>query len=279
MSQSRDLQIHISQLEEIRAILNSMKNMAFLELHKLARYHNLQGQAVTNIENAAQDFLNFYEAPDMEEKETQHICILLGTERGFCGDFNESLLKAISDGGYSGIIVIGSRLGNRITDSSFPVLSLMPGASTAEEVPAILNQLINAINGFSEEFGQSGNGAWGIKLSIIYHADLNSPAAQRQILPPFPGQQENRAVGSPPLLNLSASDFYWDLVHHYLFAVLHEIFYISLIAENQSRLQHLEGAVRHLDEETADLHRKLQMYRQEEITEEIEVILLNAENS
>ena len=68
-----------------------------------------------------------------------------------------------------------------------------------------------------------------------------------------------------------------DLTDHYLFAVLHEIFYISLMAENQRRLQHLEGAVKHLDDETVNLRRKSQIYRQEEITEEIEVILLNSE--
>lgn len=80
------------------------------------------------------------------------------------------------------------------------------------------------------------------------------------------------------MINLDAGEFYSDLVHHYLFAVLHEILYISLMAENHSRLQHLEGAVKHLDDETVNLHRKIQMYRQEEITEEIEVILLNSEN-
>ena len=275
MSQSRDLQIHITQLEEIRAILNSMKSMAFLELHKLARYHGLQGQAVANIEEAAHDFLSYHPAPSVEESEVRHICILLGTERGFCGDFNESLLKALSGNLYCGIIAIGGRLGSRLADPPLPVIAFIPGASTAEEVPAILNQLINAINAFAEGSGLSEAGALGIKLSIIYHADLNSTATQRQILPPFPGRRQ--ASGNPPLLNLAVSDFYWDLVHHYLFAVLHEIFYISLIAENQSRLKHLDGAVRHLDEETSVLRRKLQMHRQEEITEEIEVILLNAE--
>ncbi|MEQ1531113.1 MAG: F0F1 ATP synthase subunit gamma, partial [Methylococcales bacterium] len=77
------------------------------------------------------------------------------------------------------------------------------------------------------------------------------------------------------ILNLPPVDFFSDLVQHYLFAVLHEIFYISLMAENQRRLQHLEGAVKHLDDETSRLRRKAQIYRQEEITEEIEVILLN----
>ncbi|MCK5120429.1 MAG: F0F1 ATP synthase subunit gamma, partial [Methylococcales bacterium] len=59
---------------------------------------------------------------------------------------------------------------------------------------------------------------------------------------------------------------------------LQNILYTSLTAENNQRLQHLDNAVRHLDKATEKLHKKSQIYRQEEITEEIEVILLNAEN-
>jgi F-type H+-transporting ATPase subunit gamma len=79
-------------------------------------------------------------------------------------------------------------------------------------------------------------------------------------------------------LNLESAAFLADLIEQLVFAVLHETFYVSLMAENHSRLQHLEGAIKHLDDETINLHRKSQIYRQEEITEEIEVILLNTEN-
>ena len=51
------------------------------------------------------------------------------------------------------------------------------------------------------------------------------------------------------------------------------------MAENHRRLQHLEAAIKHLDDHVVSLRRKSQIYRQEEITEEIEVILLNTENS
>ena len=112
-----------------------------------------------------------------------------------------------------------------------------------------------------------------MQLTVVYHDNMPNQITQRQILPPFPEQQvrEHRRFGNPPILNLEPGDFFADLTDHYLFAVLHEIFYISLMAENHSRLQHLEGAVKHLDDETVNLRRKSQIYRQEEITEEIEV--------
>ena len=145
MSQSRELQLHIAQMEEIRSILNSMKNLALIEIHKLTRFQTMQGQAVANIENAALDFLDFYPLPVADDNATP-ICILVGAERGFCGDFNESLINAIAAEAYSGIIAIGSRLCNRLVDNPLEVIASIEGANVAEEVPAILNRLIDTIS-------------------------------------------------------------------------------------------------------------------------------------
>jgi F-type H+-transporting ATPase subunit gamma len=280
MSQSRELQLHIAQMEEIRSILNSMKNLALIEIHKLARFQTMQGQAVANIENAALDFLDFYPLSVADDNATP-ICILVGAERGFCGDFNESLINTIEAEAYSGIIAIGSRLCNRLVDNPLEVIASIEGANVAEEVPAILNRLIDTISSLpvsSGDINRATNAAATLQLTVVYHDNIPGQINQRQILPPFPQQQQRTLrYGNPPVLNLEPSDFFSDLTDHYLFAVLHEIFYISLMAENQRRLQHLEGAVKHLDDETVNLRRKSQIYRQEEITEEIEVILLNSE--
>jgi len=280
MSQSRELQLHITQMDEIRSILNSMKNLALIEIHKLGRFQTLQGQAVANIENAALDFLDFYPLPDADKNATP-VGILVGAERGFCGDFNESLLNTITADAYSGIIAIGSRLCNRLADNPVEVIASISGANVAEEVPAVLNRLLDAISALpiaKDDINPVTIAVPSLQLTVIYHDNSAGQITCRQIFPPFFRQKPRTpAYGNPPLLNLEPGDFFSDLVHHYLFAVLHEIFYISLMAENQSRLQHLEGAVKHLDDETVNLRRKSQIYRQEEITEEIEVILLNSE--
>jgi F-type H+-transporting ATPase subunit gamma len=44
MSQSHELRLHNTQLEEIRTILNAMKNLAFMEIHKLSRYQTMKGK-------------------------------------------------------------------------------------------------------------------------------------------------------------------------------------------------------------------------------------------
>ena len=281
MSQSRELQLHIAQMEEIRSILNSMKNLALIEIHKLGRFQTMQGQAVANIENAALDFLDFYPLPVTKEN-VMSVCILVGAERGFCGDFNESLINTIAPDTYSGIIAIGSRLCNKLDDNPLEVMASIEGANVAEEVPAVLNRLVDTLGSLPTARSDIGHepiiSTTTLQLTVIYHDNSPGQINRRQILPPFPApQQRAPRYGNPPILNLEPGEFFSDLTEHYLLAVLHEIFYISLMAENQRRLQHLEGAVKHLDDETVNLRRKSQIYRQEEITEEIEVILLNSE--
>jgi F-type H+-transporting ATPase subunit gamma len=273
MSLSRELQLHIAQLKEIRSILNSMKILAFMETHKLQRFKTMQGLAVANIERAALDFLDFYPGLAEAEGNAAEVCILVGSERGFCGDFNESLINAIAAQACTGIIAIGSRLTNRLEGIATEVIATLEGANAAEEVPTVINRLIDAISALHDKSTPA------LQLTVVYHDNASGQVSRRQVFPPFAEpNQETSHHGHPPVLNLEPGEFFADLIDHYLFAVLHEIFYISLMAENNSRLQHLEGAVNHLDDETVRLQRKSQIYRQEEITEEIEVILLNTEN-
>lgn len=271
MSQSRELQLHITQMEEIRSILNSMKNLALIEIHKLGRFQTMQGQAVATIEQVAQDFLAFYPGLPMVDGEPAAIAILIGAERGFCGDFNESLLGIISSQAYSGIIAIGSRLQNRLDGTTMQVIDALAGANVTEEVPLVLNRLIEILNDQQQIHRM-------LSLTVIYHDTVQNNIVARQIFPPFVQAKQSIAKGNVPVLNLPPPVFFADLIHHYLFAVLHEIFYLSLMAENHRRLQHLEAAVKHLDDDVVAMQRKSQVYRQEEITEEIEVILLNTES-
>ncbi|MCR2831172.1 F0F1 ATP synthase subunit gamma [Acidithiobacillus ferrooxidans] len=124
---------------------------------------------------------------------------------------------------------------------------------------------------------QTQNGPF--PLIALYHTPDAQESLLKPLLPPFQQRlHAPRPLPYPPLLNLSPEAFFSGLVEQYLFATLHEIAYVSLMAENQRRLRHLDGAVRHLDEQSAVLARRGNSLRQEEIIEEIEVILLGSVN-
>ena len=98
----------------------------------------------------------------------------------------------------------------------------------------------------------------------------------QKLLPPFQHYLGKKPVHPhKPILNVTSEKFLLELTDHYLLATLHEILFTSLMAENHRRVQHLEGAVQHMDDKNNELISKCNALRQEEIIEEIEVILLS----
>ena len=275
MTRRRDLEKHRRSLDEIRNIMNSMKNLSFMETRKISGFLDVQHSAVNHIQTVAADFLSFYPDTLSEATDTAvDVYLLIGAERGFCGDFNHALMRyfediSILDAAHKlRLICVGHKLEILLEDHEQEIL-FIDGASVAEEVGTVLNQIVNHLASIQEQYGS-------LNLYVLYHDDENQLINQ-QLLPPFQNllHQQPREPHAPEL-NLEPRKFLLDLSYHYLFVVLFEILYTSLMAENSQRVAHLEAAVQHLDEQSEELHRQSSVLRQEEIIEEIEVILLSA---
>ena len=76
-------------------------------------------------------------------------------------------------------------------------------------------------------------------------------------------------------MTLAPAEFFRLAMRDYLWAQLHHAFYASLMAETRYRLQHLDGAMKRMDDKVLQLRRQYTRARQDAITEEIEVILLS----
>ena len=273
MSRRREVERHRQNLGEIRDIMNAMKSLAYLETRKLDRFLSAQQAVVRDIEEAAADFLGFYADTLPESAEMTPVCLLLGSERGFCGDFNQALLRRLEGGaGTPGVeptllLPVGRKL-HPLLQGDPRVLEYVAGASVVDEVPDALAALIRALTAAQAQRGP-------LALYALCH-EVAGGTLTRSLLPPrwrISGTEKH--LSHPPELHLTPRRFLLDLTDHYLFAALHEMLYTSLMAENQRRVSHLEGAVRRLDEESAELSRRSNALRQEEIIEEIEVILLS----
>jgi F-type H+-transporting ATPase subunit gamma len=277
MSSRRELRQRLSGLYESREILNAMKNLAQMETLKLARHGDTQRRVIELIERAAADFLGFYGDLLSAEREVGllPVYLLIGSERGFCGDFNAALLKALqaelsatADPAAVRWIVVGQRLLNRLPEDS-RLLAKLDGANVTEEVPTVLQALIDLLNTLPTPLA-------ALRLTVLHQSTVSDEVVRLPLLPPLRHVSATpKRFPHPPLLNLSPPDFFAELVDQYLFAVLHEILYLSLAAENHRRVEHMDGAVSYIDVRREELERKGRILRQEEITEEIEVILLS----
>ena len=278
MSRRRQLEEHRLNLGEIRDIMNSMKTLAYMETRKLTRFIATQQQVVNSIETVASDLLFFYPELVPAPSGAAPVYLLIGSERGFCGDFNHRLLAQLDElyeptaDHRPNVIAVGHKLCTLLEGDS-RILTALDGAGVVEEVTALLNRLASELTHYNPR---------DLSLICLFHQS-NEQLLAKPLLPPFLDRMETTGdrtapFSHPPQLQLPPDEFFLQLTEQYLFAVLHEILYTSLMTENHYRLGHLEGAVKHLDEESSELIRVCNDLRQEEITEEIEVILLSADN-
>ncbi len=278
MTQRHALEQRRQQLSEAQEIMESMKSLAFMEVRKLEQRAAMQRELVNTLEQVAADFLHFHPEFQAWTPPDTTIYLLLGSERGFCGAFNGRLLERLSDeeeAEQARLIACGHKLHSRLSDDP-RLLASLDGPSVQDEVPGFLLNLLEQI---SQEQQKST-----LCIKVISHDPAVEQVRVEYLLPPFQTQLSTdqhdlteRSDLTPPLLNLPPRAFYAELVDHYLLASLNEKVCRSLQAENHYRMLHLDGAVRYLQERLDRMRLKSNQLRKEEITEEIEVILLSAD--
>jgi F-type H+-transporting ATPase subunit gamma len=274
MTRRQDLGSHRRSLGEIREIMNSMKTLAYLETRKLNRLVEAQQAVLSGIETVAADFAAFHPEALPGQQPSTEVYLLVGSERGFCRDFNPRVLEHLQSrfanepSAEPLLIAVGHKL-HALLEGDRRVAARVEGANVAEEVFPVLQALVAELTGLQGTLGPS-------TVYAIYHS-VGEDLVTRPLLPPYwQGGEQAARHRHPPLLNLPPEDFIVGLTEHYLFAALHAMLYASLLAENQVRVSHLEGAVTYLDDESQRITHRCHTLRQEEIIEEIEVILLSA---
>ena len=260
-----ELSLRFARLNEISGIMTAMKGLSLVETKKLARFIGHQHRMLANIEAAAADFLNFFQVTSSAEAPI--ILILVGSERGFCGNFNERVLAALDtlprQNPTAALVVVGSRLAAKLA-SRPGVVARLDGASVTEDVPAVLNRVMDALH-----LASTASGAGATLFSLAHEAE-GEPALKR-LLPFDPPTAPHFA--HPPRLQLAPPEFFAELLDQYLLAALYGLLYESLSAESRQRLAHMEQALDRLGETIDRLALKRNALRQEKIVEEIEVIL------
>ena len=275
MSKRHDIEGRIRSLEEISNVMSAMKNLALLETQKLTRLLTAQERVVSTMGAAGTDILNFYPEALPRNEHVGCLYLVIGSERGFCGDYNDKLLAAVQERLLAAsdmspvLVVVGRKLAARLSETR-DVAASMEGPSVAEEVQSVMVRVMDRV----QELRARKLSGLPLTMTIISHA-AESGSVKGQALQPFEASTPRYA--NPPLLNLPLRIFLGELIELYLFALLHKIFYSALLAENRARISHLEGARQHLGREASELERKRRVLRQEEITQEIELLMLGAD--
>jgi len=259
MSQRREIETRLALYEDLSGILGAMRSFALAELRKVGKREATQQQLVQNLSAALNDVT--FALPPLE-KPDYDVWLLFGSVRGFCGSFNEDVLRCWQENAdqQQPVILIGERLYDLLPVN--PMIERVAGANGGLDAAATIERILPAI----AELRQQHRGAPGL---IACFRDEHGARSQR-LLPA--ANERPAAAGYPPDIFASPVETAAGIAEHYLFHQLLAILLRSIRVENHMRLMQMENALSHLDEGGDELMRQRNRLRQEEIVEEIELM-------
>lgn len=265
MSGETALRERAQLLDELRQIVQSMRNLAFAELQRVSHMK----QAQTQAQDAVSQALQSVPVPEPSRgglQTNKATWLVIGAERGFCGAFNTQLalaMNALRDQDPSVTLLVAShRLLTHLDGATSNVLAL-PGCASSEEADLMLNEWLGAV----DKAIFAGGSVW-----LMY---VGREGLMRQCLWPvaFVAAAAPRAI---PQLYLPAANLREALSRQALRLAIQGALYASLAEENHWRLAQMQRAQDHLDELGRKLRRRYATLRQANITNELETLASSA---
>ena len=260
MSKQAQQRIRMELYLELREIVGAMKNMAEVELHRAMRLEQQQKQALATVLEGMGLLLKSKPTLAMPTTTPRSVLLVLGSERGFCGGFNEQLVRAleVESTSFDEVLIMGGRLAAKLEKPNRG--TFFPGPTTVDEILPRVQQVMDHLSLASVP----------LNLNVLAHGEHT---LQRQQVPPCLDIPESTPVVHVDTTcnhTLLLEAMQWQLLYQGLFRTM----LVSLLRENRMRLQQMEGAREHLETLINTLHLRLNTLRQQEIVEEIEMILV-----
>jgi F-type H+-transporting ATPase subunit gamma len=246
---------------ELNEIVGAMKNMAEVELRRTLHIEHNQKEALATVMEGMTLLLQAVPGLATAIVPSHTVLLVLGSERGFCGGFNEQLAREFERKRepWDEILVMGGRLAIKLGKENNG--TFFPGPATVDEILPCIQQLMAHLS----------NAPAPLRLSVFSHGERGPE--QKQLIPC------TEAVEIAPAVHVDVTckhrllfeQMQWLWVYQGLFRTM----LVSLLRENRMRLQQMEGAREHLDTLITNLLLHLNTLRQQEIVEEIEMILVS----
>jgi len=249
---------------QLDKILSAMKAFAYAEVRKLEGQMAAHQALLARYRGAIHRLTQLGQMPAAQQQVP--LLILIGTERGFCGDINRRLLQRARQalaGEAAELVVLGSRLVNLFDRRE--LLAALDGASNAEEVEPLVESLLNQLLHLERP-------NLLLNTRLVFFDDREDRVEVSPLfLPAAPEpKQPGLPAGQPPLLYEPVEGLLARLVPEYVFSMIFFCVRSALLSENRRRLTHMDSATRHLGEISQQLALKANQFRQETVIQEIE---------
>lgn len=271
-------------MQGIRGIVRTMKTMSAIN----AAPYEQAAEAIDVWRDTVLDGLHAFlrcNGPLGEDadKDTQGVLIVMGSDHGLCGNYNELLAREVMRHPRrqeAPVICVGAQMEDALRGEGIaPEEMLMPPANT-DGLIRLSGQLVTRLDARRSKAASGGLAADLVYMQRGEHG-LQSPVTQA-LLPLDPAMLEALArrpwtSRSLPQFTLSAADLLAALVRNLVFATLYRAAAEALVTENAARLARMQQAEQSVDERLEDLQSETRQVRQSEITTELLDVIVGFE--
>jgi len=275
------IKTRIATVELLRSVVRTMKTLAAVSIRR-------QEKAIRDLEEYCRTIdlgltilmKNVADEPaeDTRNPEGPLGIVVLGSDQGLCGRFNEQVvsfaveqMRALKpDKSARRILCVGRRAINSLAENGEKVDNSLPApVSVAGILPAV-NSILLAIDGWESRLRLAG--------VVVCHSRIRSgnvcvPTLLRLI--PFDPDRLHELANMPwrgptiPMFTMDRNRLFTLLIRHSLFASLYRALAESMAAENASRLASMQAAEKNIGERLDELNLQFRDLRQGAVTEEL----------
>jgi F-type H+-transporting ATPase subunit gamma len=267
-----EVESRIGTVHQLEAVITAMRGSAAARsrearsrLDGIRAYAAAIGQAIGQALALAPDSDPQPRKPQGLER---HVVIVLSSEQGFAGSFNERVFDAAEPhlkANGSELLIIGDRGAMVAAERGLVFDWSAPMVAHAQEVPLLANRITDALYSRLEKDQAS-------RVTVI-HA-VPGPSAsievvERTLLPFDFARFKVVPRSNPPITTLPPEQLLAELAEEYVYAELCEEVMLSFAAENEARMQAMIAARSNVSRKLDELVASFRRLRQEEITGEI----------
>ena len=285
MKTLEELRRRIGSVEDMQSVVSTMKTLAAARIRQFETAAEATRAYSDTIHQALQILLR-NQRPSSgsinQQRQSDRIgCIVMGTDQGFCGRFNEvvshAAIEFISTGPATKkssltplLLTVGARLNRLMIDTSLETEISIPAPKSVSDITAVIQEVTSQVDHWRSHYNVQ-------RIELFYNRRTSAATyevKQLQLMPLSKQflkdlQQEPWSSRRLPIYHLPWLELFASVIGQYLFLQLFRACAESLASENASRIAAMQQAEKNIDEHLLELNSQFNQNRQRAVTEEI----------
>lgn len=267
----------IRTAHDLLSVVKTMKSLAAVNIRQYEGAAEAMNEYSSVIDVGWQAFFRNHPQLQKRRKKTESVCLVLGSDQGMCGQFNEAIIEYTLSAIHTQSDAVKTPLfwsaGEKIRTGLEEEVTVKKHFALPSSTAAIADSMFDIIEQLTLL-----RESRPVETFLIFYNHLDKAGTYtpgRQAVLPLDQewskrhQQENWPTRCLPMLGADLESLFESLFQQHIFAAIFKAFAQSLAAENLARLAAMQAAEKNILEMEETLQGRFRETRQNTITAEL----------